>query len=113
MPEDPAAFFWAAAEPILGSPGAERGTMMGFPCVRVGGAFLASCDPSSGDLIVKLPEERVHALIEGSTGEPFAPAGRVFREWVKVSERDATLWRALLTEAGDFASTNAASRRAR
>ena len=79
----------------------------------MGGEFVASCDPSSGDLIVKLPQERVQSLIEGSVGEPFAPAGRDFREWVKISERETPLWYALLAEASAFARTNAASRRAR
>lgn len=52
--------------------------MMGFPCLRVDGAFFASCDHRSGDLIVKLPEARVRELIAEKTGKPFAPAGRIF-----------------------------------
>jgi hypothetical protein len=83
--------------------------MMGYPCLRVGGPFFVCCDRSSGDLIVKMAEERVLALIDASTGEPFAPAGRVFCEWVRISDRDAGLWRALLAEARTFASTNASS----
>lgn len=77
--------------------------MMGFPCLRQQGVYVASCEPSSGDLVVKLPADRVRELIDGSTGEVFAPAGRPFREWVKISRRDAALWRELLDEALEFA----------
>jgi hypothetical protein len=102
LPEEPDAFFWQAAERALGADGVERGTMMGFPCLRAGGAFFASCDHGSGDLIVKLPEARVQELIGSGLGKPFAPAGRVFRQWVLVAHRDTVRWRALVTEAQSF-----------
>jgi hypothetical protein len=44
--------------------------MMGFPCLRVSGAFFASCDHRSGDLIVKLPRHRVEQLIRAGAGKP-------------------------------------------
>ena len=56
--------------------------MMGYPCVRLAGQFLASYDDKAGCLVVKLPRERVAELVETGTGDPFAPAGKVFREWV-------------------------------
>jgi hypothetical protein len=34
--------------------------------------------------LVKLPQPRVGQLIAAGHGEPFAPAGRVFREWVAI-----------------------------
>lgn len=102
MPEDPTAFFWETAEKMLDSGGVETGTMMGFPCLRVDGAFFASCDHRSGDLIVKLPHERVQKVIAAGVGEPFAPAGKVFREWVLVADRDARRWFALIAEARSF-----------
>ncbi len=76
--------------------------MMGFPCLRVGGAFFAACDHRSGDLIVKLPEARVRELVIETVGEPFAPAGRVFRQRVLVADRDIDRWRGLITEARQF-----------
>ncbi len=100
--EDPTAFFWETAEEVLGAEDVETGTMMGFPCLRVGGAFFASCDHRSGDLIVKLPAARVGELIAAGTGEPFAPAGRVFREWALIADRDLGRWRALMIEARSF-----------
>ena len=38
----------------------------------------------------------------GVAGEPFAPAGRVFREWVSVERRDKDEWRELMDEAIRF-----------
>jgi hypothetical protein len=87
---------------LLYDPAIGRATMMGFPCVRLAGRFLASYDESSG-LVVKLPSERVSELVEDGEGEPFAPAGRVFREWVSIPTADRELWQALLAEAVDFA----------
>ena len=77
---------------------------MGFPCLRSDGQFFASCDHRTGDLIVKLPRDRVAELIDTGVGKPFAPAGRVFREWVLVEDRDETRWAALMDEARVFVS---------
>jgi hypothetical protein len=76
--------------------------MMGYPCVRLAGVFLASYDERNG-LVVKLPGERVADLIRSGSGEPFAPAGRTFREWVAIPVPDRELWTELLREAVDFA----------
>ena len=100
--DTPTAFFWDLAGPLLARDGVSDSTMMGFPCLRVRGAFFASCDHRSGDLIVKLPRERVAALIAAGEGQPFAPAGRVFKEWLLVSDRDERRWEALMEEAYAF-----------
>ncbi len=88
---------------LLYDPAIGRATMMGHPCVRLAGAFLASYDPQGDALVVKLPRERVTELVTSGRGEAFAPAGRVFREWVSVPTVDAQLWRDLLAEAVEFA----------
>lgn len=88
---------------LLYDPAIGRATMMGFPCVRLAGRFLASYDDKAHCLVVKLPRERVTELVADGTGDPFAPAGKVFREWVAVAEPDRDLWRSLLSEAVDFA----------
>jgi hypothetical protein len=88
---------------LLYDPAIGRATMMGYPCVRLAGRFLASYDDKAGHLVVKLPRERVSELVGDGRGEPFAPAGKVFREWVSIPPGDRELWRTLLTEAVAFA----------
>ncbi len=88
---------------LLYDPAIGRATMMGFPCVRLAGRFLASYDDKAGCLVVKLPGEQVAELVESGQGNPFAPAGRVFREWVAIPIVDRELWRSLLADAADFA----------
>ena len=95
-------FFWKTAGALMNRADINEGTLMGFPCLRVGGEFFATCDHRSGDLIVKLPRTRVQGLIADGMGEPFAPAGRVFKEWVLVKKRDAKYWLELLDEAIAF-----------
>jgi hypothetical protein len=104
MAERPADFFWEASAAALARSDVATGTMMGFPCLRVSGAFFASCDHRSGDLIVKLPRHRVEQPIRAGAGKPFAPAGRTFREWVLVDDRDQARWAELIDEARAFAS---------
>jgi hypothetical protein len=103
MTEQPTDFFWETGSAALARDGVAAGTMMGFPCLRVAGAFFASCDHRSGDLIVKLPRQRVQQLVDAGTGQPFAPAGRTFREWVLIDDRDPDRWAELIDEAWAFA----------
>ena len=76
--------FWALGAPLLNQPGLTRSTMMGFACLRLDGDFFATCDHRSGDLVVKLNEQRVSVLLESGDAEPFAPNGRRFREWASI-----------------------------
>lgn len=94
--------FWSIAEPLLGAAAVTRSTMMGFPCLRVSGRFFASFDQQSGALVVKLPAARVHELIACGEAEPFAPAGRTFREWAAIDPARLQLWPSLLDEALTF-----------
>jgi hypothetical protein len=82
-----------------------RSTMMGLPCLRLDGAFFASLDKRSGELIVKLAADEVAIRVADGRGRSFAPAGRVFREWVVVERREAAAWRAALDDALAFART--------
>jgi hypothetical protein len=90
--------FWEMAEPYLKEGRAERGTLMGFPCLRAGGAFVAVPDHKRGNAVFKLDRERVAALVQEGVGQPFAPAGRVFKEWVAVSVEHRDAWSGLLEE---------------
>ncbi|MFI6832608.1 hypothetical protein ACIBG5_36235 [Kribbella sp. NPDC050241] len=102
---DPAArdLYDELTDDLLYDPAIGRATMMGYPCVRLAGRFVASYNDSAGSLVVKLPRERVIDLVETGTGDPFAPAGKVFREWVSIPALDPELWRSLLAEAVEFA----------
>jgi transketolase C-terminal domain/subunit len=72
--------FWSLAERLLTTDGVEPSTMMGLPCLRIHGAFFASCDRRTGHLLVKLPESRVDELVASGRAQTFAPAGRRFRQ---------------------------------
>lgn len=91
--------FWDLAEELYGDPAVTRSTMMGYPCLRAGGRFFASLDRGTNHLVVKLARDRVAALVSAQVGLPFAPNGRVFREWVVLPVADEDGWRALLAEA--------------
>lgn len=73
-------------------------TIMNGRCLRVGKEFLALVDYKGSGLVIKLPKERVAELIEAGVGEPFGPAGKIFKEWVAVPTPDRRRWRELLRE---------------
>ena len=91
--------FWELAAPLLDQAGVTRSTMMGFPCLRLDGDFFATCDRRSGDLVVKLDESQVRALIDAGRAEPFAPNGRRFREWAAIPYERRRSWARLLDAA--------------
>ena len=93
-----------AAAPHLASGRLVDGTMMGFACLRSGstGGFVATAHRSTGDLVVELPRVRDADPTEAGIGAPFAPAGKVFSEWVAVSADHESSSGALLSEAMEF-----------
>ena len=98
-----AELFWElAAELQAADDRVVEGTIMGSPCLRVGKEFLAMPHHKKEGLVVKLPAERVASAIEEGEGESFAPAGKVFKEWLAVTSIDEDRWRALLLEGIDF-----------
>ncbi len=101
---DPTVLWGQLADELEASdPGIGRSTMMGLPCLRLDGAFFASLDKRNGELVVKLPADDVADRIAASRGHAFAPAGRVFREWLVVDRCDEPSWRAALADALEFA----------
>ena len=96
--------FWDLAGEHIAAGRAEEGELMRSRCLRVDGEFMAMAEYRSGDLVVKLPRDRVDELIAEGTGLAFAPAKKVFREWVQVPGRDESAWRLLLDEAHAFVS---------
>ena len=80
----------------------EEGTIMGGRCARVAGEFLGLVDYKNSGMVLKLPRTRVDELIAQGIGQPFAPAGKVFREWVAITKPDRGRWSNLLDEAVTF-----------
>ena len=96
--------FAELTQPLLAETGVTRSTMMGLPFLRQDGTFFAALDRTTGALLVKLPRERVDELVGPRAAEPFAPAGRPFRQWAAVPPQRTASWAALLDEARLFAS---------
>lgn len=96
--------FWELAEPHLASGRLIEGTMMGHQCLRTAATngFVATVTRMSGNVVVKLPKARVAELIDQGIGRSFAPAGKVFREWVELPDVDEAMWESLLAESITF-----------
>lgn len=88
------------------------GSGFGRGSLKYGGKIFAML--VRGNLVVKLPAERVTALISTGEGVAFdANKGTAMREWFSLG-RDSDLgWESLAAEALDFARASAASRPAR
>jgi hypothetical protein len=94
--------FWDCAAPLLAEGAIEEGTIMGGPCVRSGGEFVGMPHHKGEGIVVKLPRTRVEELVASGVGAPFAPAGKIFREWVLVESFDEEQWTDLLRESVAF-----------
>jgi hypothetical protein len=57
-----------------------------------------------GELVVKLPKERVDELVASNTGARFDPRrdGRLLKEWVTIPARQHRDWEKLVAEALQF-----------
>jgi hypothetical protein len=78
-----------------------KGRGFGSDALKVDGKIFASL--SHGRLLIKLPAERVKALVEAKLGEPFSTGpGRVKKEWVTVGASSADEWLSLSEEARNY-----------
>lgn len=99
MTTTPDELFWQlAAELQREDTRVREGTIMNSRCLRVGQEFLALVDYKGSGLVVKLPAARVAELVQAGAGKPFAPAGKIFKEWLSVPAPDRERWRDLLRE---------------
>ncbi len=86
------------ADVTLGSPG-KRG--FGSSALQVGGKIFAML--VEGKFVVKLPRQRVDALVASGDGERFDPGhGRLMKEWLTVSPESGEGWPPLAQEALEF-----------
>lgn len=93
--------FDEAAERMLAEdPSLESARMFASEGLKTSGKFFAMV--SRGDLVLKLPEDRVEELIAGGTAGAFEMGIRRMREWVRVTPADAKTCEALMMEARDF-----------
>ncbi|WP_353108826.1 hypothetical protein [Gordonia sp. (in: high G+C Gram-positive bacteria)] len=86
---------------LFARPNVDIGPMFGSEGVRVLGkvfAFVAG----RGELVVKLPSDRIDALIDTGIGARMEMRGRVMREWMHVGLDHTVHWESLMTEAHDF-----------
>jgi hypothetical protein len=90
------------AHVTLGAPG-KRGFGSSALCLH--GTIFALL--SNGRLVVKLPRQRVEALIAAGDGEPYAPRrdGRVLKEWLAVAPTSDVEWLPLAREALAFVAS--------
>jgi TfoX N-terminal domain len=101
---DPGALFEELVEgfrtdPAVTPPSPGRG--FGASGLKVDGKIFAMV--SRGELVVKLPRERVDELIAAGKGTRFDPGhGRLMKEWVSVGPDEAASWRKLAEEARAF-----------
>jgi hypothetical protein len=104
---DPDALFARIVDQFSGAPGVTppiaKGGSFGRAALKVNGKIFAFL--SKGDLVVKLPRERVDELIRAGTGKTFdAGRGKVMKEWVAVGAEQARRGKRLSEESRAFVS---------
>jgi hypothetical protein len=101
----PEARFSAAVEPFSGDPRVTGGTGFGSsPGRRVDDRIFAML--VRGELVVKLPRERVDGLVDSGVARWFdAGKGRPLREWASIGPARADDWPALVAEAHAFVAS--------
>jgi hypothetical protein len=102
MPKTPESLWKSIAQSELAMPGVTGSTGFGrSEGLRVSGKIFAML--VKGELVVKLPKDRVADLTASGVGHQFDPGhGRLMKEWVAVSHNAARRWRPLVKEARGF-----------
>ncbi|HEX5440591.1 MAG TPA: hypothetical protein VFW76_06885 [Ktedonobacterales bacterium] len=93
-------------EEFLGDQDVERsGKGFGSDALKVRGKIFAML--SQGHLVVKLPRQRVDALVASGDGERFDPRrdGRVMKEWLALAPTSPLEWLSLAREARAFVAS--------
>lgn len=95
------ALFASVIDSLVGQPKITQAKMFGATGLKVGDKVFSMVH--KGRLVVKLPAERVAALIKSGDGMPFDPGhGKLMREWVAVKPMAKGVWIKLAEEARDF-----------
>jgi hypothetical protein len=87
---------------FLAEPDVTQGTGFGAnPGLRTSGKIFAML--VNGELVVKLPKDRVQKLVAEGAGAQFDPGhGRLMKEWAAVPVASAEEWEGLVEEAFRF-----------
>ena len=86
-------------------PGESNTRGFGSNALRFGGSIFAMY--VRGNLVVKLPSERVNALVaDGQAAYFSANRGRPMKEWAVLLTDDAAKWKQIAGEALQFVRTN-------
>ena len=90
-----------SADPSVTPPSTTRRRSFGASALKVDGKIFAML--AAGELVVKLPRQRVDELVTSGTGRPFDLGhGRVMKEWVTIGPRHGRSWGELADEARQF-----------
>ncbi len=103
--------FEMLAASFAGEPDVSEGTGFGtIPGLRTGGKIFAML--ARGRLVVKLPRERVDALVAAGGAERFDPGhGRRMKEWASLEPDSDQDWTELAAKARQFVITQSAAPR--
>jgi hypothetical protein len=103
-PSSPAEHYAAVVEAVRGDPDVTFGSRtkgFGSSALKVGGKIFAMLIEDG--LVVKLPRQRVDALIASGGGDRFDPGhGRPMKEWATIGPTAAERWLPLVREAMEF-----------
>src|SRR5919201_1570728 len=73
------------------TPPTTKAGKFGSAALKVDGKIFAFL--SQGDLVVKLPHDRVEELVDAGTGKPYdARRGKVMKEWVAIAPAQSRRW---------------------
>jgi len=82
-------------------------TMMGTPCLRYHGEFIAMMFEKADSLIIKVSSERVNQLIADGEGNEFNFTKKRFKEWVLIPIEFENQFEGYLNEALEYAKYKA------
>jgi hypothetical protein len=100
-----------SAHPGVTTPDESGRGGFGSSALKVNGSIFAMV--TRGHLVVKLPRDRVNALIGDGIGGSFdAGKGTPLKEWLTVMSHDQHTWLARAQEALDFVGSRSRGRRA-
>ena len=91
------------ANSLAQKPDVEISTMMGTPCLRYKGDFIAMMFDKENSLIVKVSPKRVNEIINEGLGNEFNFTKKRFKKWVLIPQGFEDKYEAFVYEALAYA----------